>query len=240
MQRSLLAASVALTVIAGATQTADAKSKTQIICNERGCFAEAGRDVRGAKQARPSRVSRHAAPIISADERFLHEPNAEPSPLVRAAHREARQAARQIRHVTGRALDLMRGLVSPLAVKVESIKSACPRTQVISGVRHTYVAGTRRISLHASGKAVDVRGNYPCIYRQLSGWSGGYSTDAGRVRHIHISYDADGRREWGARFRHGGGISRATRGGLSNETPAPLPLFLSPVPALWQRLACQC
>ena len=96
------------------------------------------------------------------------------------------------------------GLVAPLAAKLASIQSACPGTVAISGVRHTYIAGTRRISLHASGKAVDVRGPYGCIYAQLRGWSGGYSTDAGRMRHIHISYDAEGGREMGLAFRHGG------------------------------------
>ncbi|MBV5268993.1 MAG: hypothetical protein JZU55_02580 [Afipia sp.] len=103
------------------------------------------------------------------------------------------------------------GLVAPLAAKLASIQSACPGTVAISGVRHTYIAGTRRISLHASGKAVDVRGPYGCIYAQLRGWQGGYSTDAGRVKHIHISYDADGGREMGLAFRHGGGRKYARR-----------------------------
>lgn len=103
------------------------------------------------------------------------------------------------------------GLVAPLAGKLASIQSACPGTVAISGIRHTYVAGTKRISLHASGKAVDVRGPYGCIYAELRGWQGGYSTDAGRVRHIHISYDADGGREMGLTFRHGGGRKHARR-----------------------------
>src|ERR1700754_1270317 len=77
------------------------------------------------------------------------------------------------------------GLVSPLAAKLASIQAACPGTHAISGIRHTRIAGTRRMSLHAQGKAVDVRGPYGCIYAQLKDWSGGYSTDAGRVRHIH-------------------------------------------------------
>lgn len=92
------------------------------------------------------------------------------------------------------------GINSTLAAKIASIQSACPGTVVISALRHTYVAGTRRMSLHASGNAVDVRGPYGCIYSQLSGWPGGYSTDASRVKHIHISY---GGREDGLRFRHG-------------------------------------
>lgn len=97
------------------------------------------------------------------------------------------------------------GLVGPLAAKLASIQSACPGTHAISGVRHTRIAGTRRMSLHAQGKAVDVRGPYGCIYSQLKGWSGGYSTDSGRVQHIHISYDDAGGREMGLRFAHGGG-----------------------------------
>ncbi|MEH2514212.1 hypothetical protein V1291_005566 [Nitrobacteraceae bacterium AZCC 1564] len=97
------------------------------------------------------------------------------------------------------------GLVSPLAAKLASIQAACPGTHAISGVRHTRIAGTRRMSLHAQGKAVDVRGPYGCIYTELKGWTGGYSTDAGRVRHIHISYDEAGGREMGLRFAHGGG-----------------------------------
>lgn len=92
------------------------------------------------------------------------------------------------------------GINPTLAAKVASIRSACPGTAIISGMRHTYVAGTRRISLHASGHAVDVRGPYSCIYGQLKGWPGGYSIDAGRMHHIHISY---GGREDGLRFRHG-------------------------------------
>lgn len=103
------------------------------------------------------------------------------------------------------------GLVGPLQAKLASIQSACPGTHAISGVRHTRIAGSRRMSLHAQGKAVDVRGPYGCIYGQLKGWSGGYSTDAGRVQHIHISYDNGGGREMGLRFAHGGGRRHSWR-----------------------------
>lgn len=103
------------------------------------------------------------------------------------------------------------GLVGPLQAKLASIQASCPGTHAISGVRHTRIAGTRRMSLHAQGKAVDVRGPYGCIYAQLKGWSGGYSTDAGRVQHIHISYDDAGGREMGLRFAHGGGRRHAWR-----------------------------
>lgn len=103
------------------------------------------------------------------------------------------------------------GLVGPLQAKLASIQAACPGTHAISGIRHTRIAGTRRMSLHAQGKAVDVRGPYGCIYAQLKGWSGGYSTDSGRVQHIHISYDHAGGREMGLRFAHGGGRRHAWR-----------------------------
>ena len=58
-------------------------------------------------------------------------------------------------------------LVGPLQSKLASIEAACPGTQAISTVRHTRIAGTRVMSLHAQGKAVDVRGPYGCIYGQL-------------------------------------------------------------------------
>jgi hypothetical protein len=103
------------------------------------------------------------------------------------------------------------GLFGPLQAKLASIQAACPGTHAISGIRHTRIAGTRRMSLHAQGKAVDVRGPYGCIYSQLKGWSGGYSTDAGRVQHIHISYDDGGGREMGLRFAHGGGRRHSWR-----------------------------
>lgn len=102
------------------------------------------------------------------------------------------------------------GIVAPLAAKVAQIQAACG-SSVVSGVRHTRIAGTRRMSLHAQGKAVDMVGNPSCMYSQLQGWSGGYSTDYSRVRHIHISYDADGGREMGVRFAHGGHRKHARR-----------------------------
>lgn len=98
----------------------------------------------------------------------------------------------------GKSLD---GVIPVLASKVQEIVSSCGST-VISAVRHTFIAGTRTISQHASGTAVDVQGNPSCIYSMLKGWPGGYSIDYGRVNHVHISY---GGREHGARFAHGGG-----------------------------------
>lgn len=102
----------------------------------------------------------------------------------------------------GRSSEAPAGIVAPLAAKVVELQSACG-SAVISGVRHTYVRHTRRLSLHASGKAVDMRGNPRCLYAQLAGWQGGYSVDYGRVGHVHISWDQDGGKEWGAHFRHG-------------------------------------
>ena len=90
------------------------------------------------------------------------------------------------------------GVYGPLAARAREIVAACG-SRVVSGVRRTRVAGTRRMSLHASGRAVDMAGNPACIYAHLRGWPGGYSTDYGRVRHVHISL---GGREDGARFAH--------------------------------------
>jgi len=93
------------------------------------------------------------------------------------------------------------GVYAPLAAKAREIEASCG-ARVISGVRHTRVRGTGRWSLHASGHAVDMRGNPGCIYAHLRGWPGGYSIDYGRVQHAHISL---GGREDGLRFAHGGG-----------------------------------
>lgn len=97
---------------------------------------------------------------------------------------------------------LTAGVVAPLAAKVAEIEADCG-SKLISGIRHRFVAGTRRLSLHAAGKAVDLTGNPGCIYAHLAGWPGGYSTDYPRMRHVHLSYDADGGREMGLRFVHG-------------------------------------
>ena len=96
------------------------------------------------------------------------------------------------------------GFVPQLASKVDEIKSACG-SKVISGVRHTLIAGTNHLSLHASGRAADLKGNPRCIYMHLKGWTkrgGGYSIDYSAVRHVHVSF---GGREAGVTFRHGSG-----------------------------------
>lgn len=94
------------------------------------------------------------------------------------------------------------GVVSPLAAKASEIVSACG-SKIISARRHTRVRGTGRMSLHASGRAVDISGNPSCIYAHLKGWPGGYTTDYARIRpnHVHISY---GGSEHGLRFTHYG------------------------------------
>lgn len=138
-----------------------------------------------------------------------HTPQAVTEPVrqgVRAARKAKRYAVREV----SRAGLRLSGVVAPLAAKASEIQAVCG-SRVISGVRHTYIAGTRRISLHASGRAVDMQGNPSCIYRLLQGWPGGVSTDYARVNHVHISY-APGGPEWGLRFRHGGGKHRHRKG----------------------------
>lgn len=94
-----------------------------------------------------------------------------------------------------------RGIRPELAALASTLASACG-SRVISGYRHTHVAGTRRWSLHAFGKAIDVAGNPTCVYSHLRSWPGGVSIDYGRVQHVHISYDPESGREMGIRFAH--------------------------------------
>lgn len=103
--------------------------------------------------------------------------------------------------------DLLRGVTPPLAAKAREIVRACG-SSIVSGVRYTRVAGSRRLSLHASGRAVDLRGNPSCIYARLRGWPGGYSTDYWRVAHVHVSW---GGREAGLRFAHARPLRLASR-----------------------------
>jgi len=108
-----------------------------------------------------------------------------------------------------RSESMLAGVYGPLADKAREIEAACG-SRVISGRRHTRVAGTRRWSLHAQGKAVDITGNSPCIYAHLRDWPGGVSIDYHRVHppHVHVSYDPQGGREMGVRFVHRGGARR--------------------------------
>lgn len=98
-------------------------------------------------------------------------------------------------HARARASVSLNGVVAPLAAKVRAIQTACSGTKIISTIRHTFIAGGGgAISKHASGRAVDVSGNYRCIYAHLRDWPS-YSTDGPRCRHVHISVGE-------SRFRH--------------------------------------
>lgn len=92
------------------------------------------------------------------------------------------------------------GVVPELASFARRIVSDCG-SKVISAVRNTRVRGSGAISLHASGRAVDIAGNPACIAKHLAGWGGGASNDYHRIRpaHYHISW---GGREHGKRFAH--------------------------------------
>lgn len=149
-------------------------------------------DVVKAMRCAPPRHCRQGRPVVH---KRRHKAVAHRWPVVRYSGR---------RHAPVRARAIaLTGVVPPLAAKAREIVGTCG-SRVISAVRHTFVAGTRLISLHASGRAVDVAGNPGCIYALLHGWPGGVSIDYGRVRHVHVSYDPVGRREWHARFAHGG------------------------------------
>jgi hypothetical protein len=78
------------------------------------------------------------------------------------------------------------GIQPQLAHKVREIVHAC-HARINSTFRpHARVAGSGRMSLHAVHKAVDVSGNYRCIYAHLRGWPS-YSIDPQVVHHVHIS-----------------------------------------------------
>jgi hypothetical protein len=96
------------------------------------------------------------------------------------------------------------GVTPVLAAKARAISAACG-SSVISAVSRR---GNR--SNHPIGRAVDMRGNPSCIYAQLKGWPGGYTTDYRSAGHVHISYNPGGQ-EWGLRFAHGGHSHSATR-----------------------------
>jgi hypothetical protein len=102
------------------------------------------------------------------------------------------------------------GLHGELAAKAYEIVSSCGST-IISAFRPgAHIAGSGHASLHASGRAIDVRGNPECIYSHLHGWPGGYSIDYGSVQHVHISL---GGFEDGVRFSHYGFHNRHRRYG---------------------------
>ena len=81
---------------------------------------------------------------------------------------------------------------------VSTLQAKCG-AKVISGFRAGAVIPGGGQSCHATGQAVDMTGNYACMYSVLRSWPGGYTLDSGRCRHIHIS---SCKREWGLRFNH--------------------------------------
>jgi len=120
-------------------------------------------------------------------------------------HRRAGLPARRLPRAQSSHHVDVNDLIAPLADKVREIVHVC-HSQLISAFRpHAVVAGTHRASLHSlyPARAADIHGNPTCIYTMLHGWPGGVSVDYSRVRHVHLSYDPNGR-EWHARFNHGG------------------------------------
>lgn len=82
---------------------------------------------------------------------------------------------------------------------VGQLKSQCG-AKVISGYRPGARTPFGVASCHSTGQAVDMVGNYACMYRVLKAkHRGGYTLDAGRCKHIHISWC---KMEWGMRFNH--------------------------------------
>ena len=86
-----------------------------------------------------------------------------------------------------------------LAAKAREIVASCGSTVISSFRPGARIAGSGHASMHASGRAVDIRGNPSCIYGHLQGWPGGYSVDYASVQHVHISL---GGHEDGQRFSH--------------------------------------
>lgn len=139
------------------------------------------------------------APVSAQAGGFWDEAFSRPAPAVHT--RKAKAAGVDRHHVQrphpGAGVRLS-GVYGPLAAKAREIVAVCG-SRVVSGVRHTYVAGSGRRSDHWTGHTVDLDGNYSCIYAHLHGWPGGYSTDAHAARHVHISLDGH---ENGVRFAH--------------------------------------
>lgn len=165
---------IALFLCLAFTVPAEAKRRVQpasIACNDRGC-TDWMTNAQTASRGKAARTATRAGKVRQ---------------QVRVADNSLRRSSR--------------GLVAPLKDKAEAILAACPGSYIMSAVRHTRVRGSGRLSLHASGRAVDMAGNPACIYRELAGWPGGVSTDYSRVRHVHFSYSPGGS-EWGLRFAH--------------------------------------
>jgi hypothetical protein len=98
------------------------------------------------------------------------------------------------------------GIHGQLEAKAHEIVSNCGSTIISEFRRGARIAGSGHASMHASGRAVDIKGNPKCIYSHLQGWPGGYSVDYGSVQHVHISL---GGFEDGVRFSHHGSHHRS-------------------------------
>lgn len=129
--------------------------------------------------------------------------------MARAKKKRPRTSARTLssysRHISTWSTSKSLDTVTPaLAEKVREIQAACGSTIASAHRSGARIRGTGKMSLHSRypSEAVDLRGNPSCIYSHLRGWAGGYSTDYGRVSHVHISLSSDGR-ERGLRFSHG-------------------------------------
>ncbi len=95
-----------------------------------------------------------------------------------------------------------RGVSAKLVNTMRYVRARCSGVRAVSGVRNTRTPAGR-ISLHATGHALDFRANsYKCAYRALksAGWRSGMSRDGVRCRHIHISHGGRYREPHG--FRH--------------------------------------
>jgi hypothetical protein len=163
--------------------------------------------------SRPTSYVHYASLEPSPDGRVCLDSSCETSPVPREMSHAAHRFHFGSMHRSGHG-PAVSDLTSALASKVSEIISACG-ARLTSGYRPgARVAGSGHPSLHSvyPARAADVAGNPSCIYSHLQGWQGGYSTDYGRVRHIHISFSPPGAgylagREWHARFGHyeGGG-----------------------------------
>ena len=117
--------------------------------------------------------------------------------MITAAPAEARRHAHYGGHHTHGHHGGLAHVNPRLAAKVRQVVGAC-HAHVVSGLRPgARIAGSGRRSRHASGQAVDVSGNYRCIYAHLRGWPS-YSLDGPRMRHVHISLGE------GHFYHHGG------------------------------------
>lgn len=193
--------------------TAEAKQSpfppvTQFNGDRYAAQAQMGADVARAVQAK--RKARKSPPVSR--KRWKHVPIPAPRPIAEPGAVAPLSVAGGMKREAVEAMParMLAGVVAPLAAKARQIVADCG-SKVISGVRHTYIAGTGgRLSLHASGRAVDIKGNPACIAAHVRGWPGGASTDYAAVNHTHISWAPNGP-EWGRRFVHGGHRHRHRR-----------------------------